>query len=339
MRRNGAGGAGAERSKRWETTDGGAGALSIEDQMSPTLHRFDHRDYVSMTMEFRCNLRCVHCMIEGTMDRLAPESQERFAELLAENARHRRWKGLILTGSEITLRRDLPDLAKRARAAGFDHVRIQTHGMHLAQAGYCDALIEAGVDEYFVSVAGPDAQTHDAITTVPGSFNKTLRGLENLDRRDGVVTLTNSVVTNRSFRLLPQLVERLAHLRNLVQMEFWVYWPMSETDDKDLIAPHSAVTPYLRQAVARARALGRGVEVKNFPQCLLGEDGAALMNTQPQLFIDAAFWPEFMRNGFYQCVYRDRCASTECLGLSTAYIAKFGYDEKILRPIRASAAE
>jgi MoaA/NifB/PqqE/SkfB family radical SAM enzyme len=300
-----------------------------------SLHRFDHRDYVSMTMEFRCNLRCVHCMIEGTMDRLAPESGERFDELLAENARHRRWKGLILTGSEITLRSDLPELAKRARAAGFAHVRIQTHGMHLAQPAYCDTLIDAGVDEYFVSVAGPDAQSHDAITTVAGSFDKTLRGLENLDGRDGVATLTNSVVTSRSFHLLPQIVDRLAHLRHLVQMEFWVYWPMSETDEKDLIASHAAIAPYLREAVARAKALGRGVEVKNFPQCLLGDDGAALMNTQPQLFIDPAFWPEFMRNGFYQCVYRDRCASIECLGLSTAYISKFGYDERILRPMAA----
>ena len=132
--------------------------------------RFDNRDYVSMTMEFRCNLRCVHCMIEGTMDRLMPESKERLDALLAENQRHRRWKGLILTGSEITLRRDLPELAKRARSAGFEHVRIQTHGMHLSQPAYCDTLIDAGVDEYFISVAGPDAQSHDAITTVPGSF-------------------------------------------------------------------------------------------------------------------------------------------------------------------------
>jgi MoaA/NifB/PqqE/SkfB family radical SAM enzyme len=297
------------------------------------LQRFDNRDYVSMTMEFRCNLRCVHCMIEGTMDRLKPESGERFGELLAENARHRRWKGLILTGSEITLNRNLPELASRARAAGFEHVRIQTHGMHLAQPDYCETLIAAGVDEYFVSVAGPDAQSHDAITTVPGSFDKTLRGLEILDGHDGVVSLTNSVVTSRSFHLLPQIVDRLAHLRNLVQMEFWVYWPMSETDEKDLVASHHAIAPYLREAVTRARALGRGVEVKNFPQCLLGEHGAALVNTQPQLFIDPAFWPEFMRNGFYQCVYRDRCASTECLGLSTAYIDKFGYDENILHPI------
>ena len=81
------------------------------------MQRFDHREYVSMTMEFRCNLRCVHCMIEDTMHRLVPESADRFEELLAQNTEHRRWKGLILTGSEITLRRDLADLARRARAA------------------------------------------------------------------------------------------------------------------------------------------------------------------------------------------------------------------------------
>lgn len=269
------------------------------------------------------------------MHRLVPESADRFEELLAENVRHRRWKGLILTGSEITLRRDLAELARRARAAGFEHVRIQTHGMHLAQEAYCDELVGAGVDEYFVSVAGPDAETHDAITTVPGSFDKTLAGLELLDRHANVKTLTNTVVTKRSFRLLPAVVDRLAHLHRLVQMEFWVYWPMSEADDKDLVAANGEILPHLREAIARARALGRGVEVKNFPQCLLAEDGAALMNTQPQLFIDPAFWPEFMRNGFYQCVYRDRCASKECLGLSTAYIAKYGYDEKILSPISA----
>ncbi len=43
---------------------------------------YDHTKYVSLTMEFRCNLKCVHCMIEGTMDRLAPESDESFHKLL-----------------------------------------------------------------------------------------------------------------------------------------------------------------------------------------------------------------------------------------------------------------
>src|SRR5262249_52391113 len=216
--------------------------------------RFNHDDYVELTMHFRCNLRCAHCMIEGTMDRLRPESPERFRDLLAYNRRRRRWRGLILTGAEITLRHDLPDLARAARAAGFEHVRIQTHGAHLAEAAYCRELVEAGVGEFFVSVTAADAATHDAITALPRSFERTLCGLENLDGCAGVATLTNTVVTERSYRQLPALVERLSHLRRLVQMDFWNYWPMSEADDKGLVASHLDVLPFLRRALALARA-------------------------------------------------------------------------------------
>ena len=33
-------------------------------------------DYVEVTVHFKCNLACTHCMIEGTMDWLRPESNE-----------------------------------------------------------------------------------------------------------------------------------------------------------------------------------------------------------------------------------------------------------------------
>ena len=48
-----------------------------------------------------------------------------------------------------------------------------------------------GIDEYFVSVTASDAISHDAITKVPGSFQKMLKGLENLDSIDGVTICTN----------------------------------------------------------------------------------------------------------------------------------------------------
>ena len=204
----------------------------------PAMGRFDHRRYVSMTMEFRCNLKCVHCMIEGTMERLAPQTFDQFKQLLEHNARTREWTGLILTGSEITLHKDLPLWARMAREHGFEHVRIQTHGMKLGSRKFCDKLVEAGVDEYFVSICTGDAASHDAITTVPGSFAKTLRGLENLDQIEGVTTITNTVVTTESYRHMPALVERLGDLRNLAQMEFWFYFPMSERDQKGLVASH-----------------------------------------------------------------------------------------------------
>ena len=294
--------------------------------------RFDHSRYVSSTMEFRCNLKCVHCMIEDTMDRLVPQTFEHFQALLEHNARHREWSGLILTGSEITLHRDLPEWARMARRSGFEHVRIQTHGMRLAQAAYCEELIDAGVDEFFVSVAGADALTHDAITQVPGSFDKTLRGLELLDRHKHITTITNTVVTARNFSQLSALVERLKDLQRLAQMEFWFYFPMSERDTKGLIASHLEALPFLNDAVAALRAHGRGIEVKNFPECLLGSDRDTLYNDQPTLFIDPAFWTEFERNGFHRCVYREQCGASQCLGLNSAYVQKYGDHADVLKP-------
>src|SRR5207302_222536 len=141
-------------------------------EMPAPRKRFAASDYVEVTIHFRCNLKCEHCMIEGTMDWLRPESREQFDRILARNAREPRWKGLTLTGAEVTLRQDLPELARAARDSGFEHVRIQTHGMRLADEQYCRELVEAGIDEFFVSVTAADARSHDAITGVDGAFDR-----------------------------------------------------------------------------------------------------------------------------------------------------------------------
>jgi MoaA/NifB/PqqE/SkfB family radical SAM enzyme len=292
----------------------------------------DMSRYVSTTMEFRCNLKCTHCMIEGTMDWLAPQTPAEFDALLQRNAAERRWQGLIMTGSEITLNRDLPKMASRARASGFSHVRIQTHGMHLANQAFTRRLVEAGVDEFFISVTAGERGSHDAITQVPGSFDRILQGMENLEAHD-VVAITNTVMTTSSFRSLPALVERLGHLKRLRQMEFWNYWPMNETDSKDLVVRHADLMPVLFQSIELARSLGRRVEVKNVPQCLLGPYKDVLVNDQPELMIDPRFWDEFSRNGFDQCVHRSTCGAAKCLGLNTGYIKKFGWEADTLAPL------
>ncbi len=293
----------------------------------------DHEKYVSLTMEFRCNLKCVHCMIEGTMDHLKPTSDETFARICQDQRETGRWEGLVLTGSEITLRRDLTELAQQAKSAGFKHIRIQTHGMHLGRTDYADRLVEAGIDEYFVSVAGSDRESHDCITQVNGAWDKMMRGMEHLDQYGHVKLITNSVVTTESYMLLPDMVANLDHLKQLIQMEFWNFFPMAEIDEKGLAARHSDILPYLQEAILACRAGGRYVEVKNFPECLLAELGDALVNAQPTLVIDPAFWTEFDRNEFHQCPHRMDCASTECLGLTSAYIARYGDERELLNPL------
>jgi len=291
-----------------------------------------HSEYVELTIHFRCNLRCQHCMILESMHWLEPANEAELESLLEEQRQKRLWRALILTGSEVTLRRDLPDVVRRAIDAGFEFVRIQTHGVRLANEAYCQELIDAGVKEFFVSVTAGDELLHDRITQVPGSFQKTLRGLENLSKFSDVRTLTNTVVTALSYPSLPDVVQRLKDLPNLTEMHFWTYWPMSPNDDLSLCVSHPIAAEYLKRAIKLARSYGRIVEVKNFPQCLLGKYADALCNDQPELRIDPRFWTEFHRNGFHQCAYKSVCASKQCLGINTAYAKRFGWHEDLLKP-------
>jgi len=276
-------------------------------------------------------------MILDSMHWLKPADDAEFNALLEENRRLQKWKGLILTGAEVTLRKDLPELAQRARAAGFQHVRIQTHAMRLADMAYCETLVAAGIDEYFVSLTADTAELHDEITEVPGSFEKTVQGLRNLDTLPGVKLMTNTVVTKLSYQSLVGVVELLKDLRQMVEMDFWNYWPMEEEGNPKLLVSHFHVRPHLKQAILLARQYGRHVEVKNFPHCLMNETADALKNDQPELRIDPEFWTEFNRNGFHQCAYRDVCGSKQCLGLNTAYVNHFGWHEDLLSPLPRAA--
>ncbi len=293
---------------------------------------FHHADYVEMTVHFRCNLKCRHCMILETMDWLTPASAAEFEALLNENRHEQKWKGLILTGSEVTLRSDLPRMAEQAREAGFQHVRIQTHGMRLSDPRYCHTLVDSGIDEFFVSLTADNSELHDFITEVPGSFERTLHGISNLSEFPNVAVLTNTVVTRLSYKCLPGVVELLKDIPNLVEMDFWNYWPMQEEGDPRLMVSHFEVQPFLREAIRLARSYGREVETKNFPHCLLGSEADVLINDQPELRIDPRFWTEFNRNGFHSCAFRDVCGSKQCLGLNAAYVKEFGWHEDELRP-------
>lgn len=290
--------------------------------------------WISVTMEFRCNLRCTHCMIEGTMSSLRPTENADFADILRMQRQQELWDGIVLTGAEITLRSDLPQIAAAAREAGFRHIRVQTHGMQLHRSAYLDRLVDAGVDQFFISVTAADEERHDAITKVRGSWRRMRAGIDLIETRHPLVTvITNTVITAESVEDLPGIVAAFRDYRCIVQHEFWNFFPMEEVDSKSLCAPLSRVMPALRAAIACARRAGRRIEVKNIPECLLGEDREVLINRQPHLVIDPDFWAGFDRNGFHNCPHRASCPATECLGLTAGHLQRFPEEMTLLHPL------
>jgi cyclic pyranopterin phosphate synthase len=300
--------------------------------METTLGPFHPTRYedVAVTVDFHCHSACVFCIVQEGMNRFKGLPLERFRELVAENRSSGKYQRVIFTGGEVTLEKSLGAYVREARDSGaFRYLRLQTNGRRLSDARFAKTLVDGGLNEFFVSIHGHDAESHDAITQRPGSFDELVRGLENL-RELGTRIITNTVMVRPNLRSLAPIVELVAGF-GVRRMEFWNYLPMDDiTDRQGLIAELGELVPALRGALERAASLGVEPVVKYVPRCLLGPQATALDNSQPDVVIVEDFWRTFPK---FDCLYEAVCEHSEaCLGLHHPYVNKYGWEVDRLTP-------
>lgn len=109
------------------------------------------------------------------------------------------------TGGECTLRPELPDFIARARQRQM-RVNLITNGIVCASQEYVQRLVDAGLTSAQVSLEGPTAEVHDRLTTRPGSFQRTIRGIRNL-RDAGLYVHTNTTVCDQNAEYLTAIVD------------------------------------------------------------------------------------------------------------------------------------
>ena len=289
-----------------------------------------------VTFAFRCNIACTFCMVEDVLDVLEGTSLEELRRLAAEPAPLQRKKRIIFSGGEVTLAKDLPRYAEVARSIpGIEHVRIQTNATRLANRAYLRTLLDAGIDEYFVSIHAPDAALCDAITQRPGSFDLIVEGMRAI-REAGATLITNTAIALANFDRLPEIVELVAPLGPR-SIEIWNYWPRA---DEDGARQHTArvadIRPHLLAALRASVARGIPPVVKWFPRCLLGARAGCPAAGQPPALIADSYWE---REPGYGCVYAGACRDAgPCAGLSDTYVARYGWEETLLEPRRKLAS-
>ena len=292
------------------------------------------RESLMVTFAFRCNIACAFCMVEDVLTVLPGTSLEEF-RAAATGARLEGVSRIIFSGGEVTLSKELPAYAELARSLpGIEHVRIQTNATRLAKGDYLRSLLDAGIDEYFVSFHAPDAPLYDRLVDRDGSFERIMEGMANVVALGGALS-TNTAIVAANHDRLSEIVERVAPLGPR-SMEMWNYWPRADADaERAMAAPVGAVQPHLLAALAEARDRAIPTVVKWFPKCLLGEFASHLDDAQPPALIDDEYWTE---EPAYSCLYEGVCvdAGRDCSGLSHSYVRQHGWEERRLRPFRAS---
>src|SRR6185295_8952861 len=67
-----------------------------------------------------------------------------------------------------------------AKRSGVRRVELQTNAIRLADATLTGALVAAGVEGAMVSLHGSTAEISDRVTGAPGTFEATVRGIDQL---------------------------------------------------------------------------------------------------------------------------------------------------------------
>jgi MoaA/NifB/PqqE/SkfB family radical SAM enzyme len=122
-----------------------------------------------------CNLSCPYCYLDKAGGRAELMSPVTLGRILDE------FSGpspvIHLTGGEPFLRPDLDRIISRVKAAG-SYCAVSTNGTLISRQDTPWLKVSAP-DQLTISLNGPE-EAHDRVTSLPGSFRRTMRGIDYL---------------------------------------------------------------------------------------------------------------------------------------------------------------
>jgi MoaA/NifB/PqqE/SkfB family radical SAM enzyme len=293
--------------------------------------RINLKRYAVIPVWYGCNSSCTICMLSRIKGKLGTVDFGHFRKLITALIKDGRYDNLILSGAEITT---FDQIEQYVRYAGsyqyFRKIQIQTNGRRLADKEYLGKLVDAGVNEFFVSVHGQE-EVHDAITRTPGSYAATMKGIGNLAEFP-VNVITNTVLTTFNYHRIVSLLGELCSAP-VSEMHLWNFFPMDKSDRSDLVVSMSDLVALFTGIISAIGPSGKPLVLKGFPECLSPGAPCFIDSDFPLNLIQDDFWLEFTKNGFGTCIYKESCCAKECWGLSSAYIEKYGDERALLSPI------
>ena len=155
-----------------------------------------------------CNERCIHCY--HPFDEYANKKELTATEIkiVIEEVYNLGCFNIIISGGEALLKPDIFEIIEFAQKYHM-MITLFTNGMMLNKE-CVESLSKLNISLLSFSLYGANAETHDTITTVKGSFEKTLAGIKR-SRSCGINCEIKCVVLKQNYKELP-LIKELANV-------------------------------------------------------------------------------------------------------------------------------
>lgn len=187
-----------------------------------------HRLYgICLEMTYRCNEKCIHCYIDDPKfeKELTLDDYKNIINQVAEMG----CINVLLTGGEVSLHPHFIEVAEYAAGKGM-LVDIYTNGYNIS-VQLLERMIALRPNSISFSFYGGNAAVHDAITGIPGSFERSLRTAM-ICKCAGIDTFIKSIGLQQNIDSLDELC-RLGQLLD-IPVEIAKLVLPSHTESKNL---------------------------------------------------------------------------------------------------------
>ena len=211
---------------------------------------------IAINLTRRCNLACAHCYMDAETRDSGGDGElttEEVKGLLDEIASRSNESMVVLTGGEPLLRRDLEELVAHGYSLGFSMV-VGSNGVLLNEQRV-KSLKQAGAMGVGISLDSLDPHSHDNFRGCPGSWEKTLSGMDHCKKNDLPFQLHFSVTENNAHEVQSMIDFASASGAHVLNIFFLVCTGRGESMSDITPARYEQVLKQLVEAQEQSRDL------------------------------------------------------------------------------------
>jgi MoaA/NifB/PqqE/SkfB family radical SAM enzyme len=301
---------------------------------------------------FSCNNNCILCSLRPQADVFEDKSTEEIEEEISRGFSDG-YRRIEFTGGEPTIRPDIAELVDHAKKMGFQEIILSTNGRMFAYEQFLSGLVSNGLDQITLTLYGSHPEIHDAIARAPGSFDQTLRAIENIVNQPNVDLSVNTVICRLNLNDLINIGKLLLKLK----VEIWgildlIPFGNAEENYSELTVDFANLVKAVSKLSYFAK---KNIEIHffDFPLCFLGFKIKAL--PRARIFNAKEKTDEFEQTGYganrfkYKAGHYDdfhkrriNCcrgclAEKDCAGIWKKYLDIYGKEatEKVVSKIKS----
>lgn len=152
-----------------------------------------------------CNLTCIHCRrLDISVEESALDLTTQAAENMIFQISSFAKPILVLSGGEPLIRKDIFRLAEYAVKNGLN-TALATNGTLITQ-DVANQICKSGISRVSISLDGADAETHNTLRKIDGSFERAIEGIKFV-RNVGISTQINCTISRLNVAQLKKLFE------------------------------------------------------------------------------------------------------------------------------------